>query len=218
MKVMAKAHGGQTNRGLPVGQLFHRLIHAGDIFDIPDDPVPHMEDDPLGEKDPKTGKVLQVKAIAFRPSTRRGTEAPVELTELESRREILRRNPDARRWSKEDRDLYLKFRYYSPVWMKPAQRGAHNTIDPSKTTSEIGNAIPDGQPGTKTSVGDGDTGATIVDMNKMSVKEAVNLVNATNDPAALQSMLAQEKAGQKRPNVLNALNAQMQLAASGQQQ
>ena len=228
MNIEVKEWDSLDKKGHPRAQIFQRLVHGGDIITLPDtlvvheidsdiEKVPEMkkdektgEDKPTGKMVPKKDKVVTHPAVqvSANPNADR-----VDMSEWEHRMHTIRTSPLAKRWSKQDKELFLKYYWYTPDWMKPAPRGAVATIDPEQSMpSKWGRDIPNVAPGQATSVGTADTGEYVGKLGKMTQKEAIENVNRTTDANVLQQWTEDEKSGQNREKVLGVLEAQLRTA------
>ena len=215
MLVEVKEWDSIDKKGLPRAQIFNRIVHGGDKFNIPETPVVHeVDSDVEFEKDGKTPK--KDKLITH-PSVRVSVNPnvdPVDMTEYEHRMHTIRTSPLARRWSKQDKELFLKYYWYTPDWMKPANRGAQPTVDPEDSMpTKWGRDIPSVPGGQPTSVGVADTGEYVGKLVSMTQADAVKNVNKTKEASVLQQWLADEKNGQGREKVIASIEAQLKSAS-----
>ena len=217
MNVEVKEWESLDKKGHPRAQIFQRLVHGGDILSIPDTPVIHEIDSDV-EKDDK-GKPKKEKVITH-PNVKvsqNPNAEPVDMTEYEHRMHTIKTSPLAKRWSKQDKELFLKYFWYTPDWMKPANRNAQPNIDPEMSQpSKWGRDIPNVQPGGITSVGPADTGEYVGNIGKMSEQEAIANINKTTEASKLHSLLENERRGPViREKVIAVIEAQLKTASGG---
>jgi hypothetical protein len=206
-------------KGHPRAFFYNRIVHGGDIFSIPDTLVVHeIDSDVEFEKDGKNPKKERlITHFNVRVSANPNADT-VEMTEYEHRLHTIKTSPMARRWGKEDKELFLKYYWYSPEYMKPANRGAQPNIDPEDSMpTKWGRNIPTVTPGANTSVGDSDTGEFVGKLTGMTDANAVRIVNKTSDASKLNMWLEYEKAlkGGGREKVMNAILTQLKTASGG---
>ena len=195
-------------KGHPRAERFCRMLHGGDVFEIPDTKVVH-------EVDSDTEKGVKERVIAH-------IGVPVEenkkqdMTELEYRKFTLQKSPQAARWSKEDRQRFLEIQEYAPEWMEPASRNCVPNVSKSETLPEAdeAHAIPNVMGAHTTSVGDVDTQQHIVsDVSRLSEDEAIKIINKCDDPKLLSQWNETEKRVQGRDRVKNVLKIQLRNAS-----
>lgn len=194
----------------PRAERFCRMLHGGDIFEIPDTLVIHEADSDL-EVDPQTKKPIKERLITHLGVPVSDNEKK-DMTELEYRRFTLQKSPSCARWSKEDKDRFLKFFEYAPDWMEPAPRNCVPNISKRETLPEEEEArlIPNVIGAQTTSVGDVDTQQHIVsNISRLSEDEAIKMVNKCNDASLLNQWNEAEKRVQGRERVKNVIKVQM---------
>lgn len=214
MLVEVKEWESLDKKGHPRAQIFQRLVYGGDVIDLPDTAVVHEVDSDI-DKDasgkPKKEKFITHYAVRVSPNP---NADPQDMTELEHRQHTIRTSPMARRWSKADKELFLKYYWYTPDWMKPANRGAQPTVDPEDSMpSKWGRDIPTTAPGQTSSLGF-DTGEYVGKIAGLTTEEAVKHINKTQNPDRLHAWMEEEKRTQApREKVLNSIDAQLKTSA-----
>lgn len=201
-------------KGLPRAQVFNRIVHGGDIINIADTPVIHEVDSDI-DFDSITKKPLKEKLITH-PNVQVSLNPNADrqdMTEYEHRKFTIQKSPMAQRWSKADKELFLKYYWYTPDYMKPANRGANATIRKEDSMpEEDGRDIPNVQPGQPTSVGVADTGQYVGKLSGMSNDEAILNVNKTSNATLLNTWLSEaKKAGNEK--LVNTIEAQLRTAS-----
>ncbi|MGH2612059.1 MAG: hypothetical protein ACRDFB_03295 [Rhabdochlamydiaceae bacterium] len=210
MLVKIKEWESADKRGYPRAEMWSRLVHGGDILEIEDTPVVHMAESEY-EKDQKTGRpILERKVTHYQNVSLNPNQKEVkEMTELEYRQWLLKTSMIGQRWSKENKELFLKYYHFSPEVMEPAPRNARPTVFKGDSLpEESGRFIPDSAPGQKTSLGTIDTGGFAGALKKLNQDEAVNIVNKTDDVKTLEIWLEEEKGG-NRDRVINTIKTQL---------
>ena len=235
MNVEVKEWESLDKKGHPRAQIFQRLVHGGDILTIPDTPVVHEVDsdvefeteidektkkevvkkDPVSKKPiPKKEKVITHPNVQVSPNPNADR---VDMSEYEHRMHTLKTSPLCKRWSKRDKELFLKFYWYTPDWMREANRNSVPTINPEDSMpTRWGRDIPNVAPGGTTSVGGADTGEYVGKVAGMNEKDLIQLVNKTTDANRLNTMLEEERRSPVvREKVINVIEAQLKTASGG---
>ena len=197
-------------KGHPRAERFCRMLHGGDVFDLPETLVIHEVDSDT-EIDPTTKKPIKERVIAHRGVPVNQNEKK-DMTELEHRKFTLQNSPEAARWSKEDKERFLKYAEYAPSWMEPAPRNSFPSVRRNDTLPEADEArnIPNVIGDSTTSVGDVDTHQRIVaNISRMSEDEAVSIINKCDDASMLASWNEAERKVPGRDRVKNVLKVQM---------
>ena len=213
MLVEVKEWGDLSKKGHPRAQIFNRIVHGGDVFDIPDTAVIHevdsdVEIDPSTKK-PKKERLITHLNVRVSPNPNVDTQ---DMTEYEYRMHTIKTTPMGQRWSKTDKELNLKYYWYTPEWMKPASRNSQPNINKEDSMpSRDGRDIPNAPPGSITSIGLFDTGQYVGRLNNMSNEEAILNINKTHDAALLNEWLADAKK-QGKERLVNTIEAQLQTA------
>ena len=220
MMIEVKEWESLDKKGYPRAQIFQRLVHGGDIIMLPDTPVVHEVDSDIEfdvdlktqKKTPKKEKLITHYGVRVSANPNADT---VDMTEYEHRMHTLKTSPLCRRWSAADKQLFLKYFWYTPDWMRIANRNAQPTIDPEDSQpTEWGKDIPNVQGGGVTTVGTADTGEYVGKLAGMTEAQAVKQVNKTTDAKALNNWLEEEKRGPiVREKLLNVIEAQLKSAA-----
>ena len=215
MRVEVKEWPTLDKKGSPRGFMFNRLIHGGDVFDIPDTQVVHeihAEDDE-GKPMMKDGKPVMERKVRHHINVSHNPLNPdhQDMTELEYRRHIIKTSNLAQRWSAEEKALYLKYQDYSPEVMRKVQDNKQVTVNPEDSMPSAPGRDP-GIPDLRrpTSVGN-ETTKVVASLKEMSEDAAITLVNKTSDAGLLDSWKVQEKSG-NRNRLKAVIDAQLRTA------